>query len=269
MTSKSNNSELIMLQGIMLSESVFSKQYWTEAVATACYTQNRSTIMKRHLKTPYEIFLDNINIAENGRYPPDEYLHPYEPSQRYQTNISDMSFIEPYECPKPIVPETEVSSDQNSQTDQNDHNDQNDQFISKHSSSLRVEDTLVQNTIPIPNSSLSIPSMVTPAPQDRWSQDKHIELVNIIGNLGAIMLTRAMAKELGAASADECLFVDFLSEEEPKKVSEALKHPGWVNSMQEEINQFARNKVWTLVPAPYSKPIICSKWVFRNKRDET
>ncbi|GJR08432.1 retrovirus-related pol polyprotein from transposon TNT 1-94 [Tanacetum coccineum] len=31
------------------------------------------------------------------------------------------------------------------------------------------------------------------------------------------MLTRAMAKELSAASAHECLFVDFLSKEEPKK----------------------------------------------------
>ncbi|GKD39474.1 retrovirus-related pol polyprotein from transposon TNT 1-94, partial [Tanacetum coccineum] len=46
------------------------------------------------------------------------------------------------------------------------------------------------------------------------------------------MLTRAIAKELGAASAHECLFVDFLSEEEPKKVSEVLKHPGWVDAMQ-------------------------------------
>ncbi|GKD82942.1 hypothetical protein Tco_1349781, partial [Tanacetum coccineum] len=45
--------------------------------------------------------------------------------------------------------------------------------------------------------------MVTPAPQNRWSLDKHIELVNIIGNPGAGMLTRDMAKELGAASAHE------------------------------------------------------------------
>ncbi|GKC64309.1 retrovirus-related pol polyprotein from transposon TNT 1-94 [Tanacetum coccineum] len=73
--------------------------------------------------------VDNINIAENERYPPDEYLHPYEPSQRYQTNSNDVSFIEPYECPKPVVLETEVSSDQNGQTDQNDHNDQNDQSV--------------------------------------------------------------------------------------------------------------------------------------------
>ncbi|GJU91121.1 hypothetical protein Tco_1303544 [Tanacetum coccineum] len=50
------------------------------------------------------------------------------------------------------------------------------------------------------------------------------------------MLTRAMAKELSAASAHECLFVDFLFEEETKKVSEALKHPRWVDAMQEELN---------------------------------
>ncbi|GKB05752.1 retrovirus-related pol polyprotein from transposon TNT 1-94 [Tanacetum coccineum] len=78
--------------------------------------------------------------------------------------------------------------------------------------------------------------MVTPAPQDRWSQDKHIELINII---------------------------------EPKKVFEALKHPGWVDAMKDELNQFARNKIWALVPAPYGKTIIGSRWVFKNKRDET
>nr|GEV62479.1 retrovirus-related Pol polyprotein from transposon TNT 1-94 [Tanacetum cinerariifolium] len=83
------------------------------------------------------------------------------------------------------------------------------------------------------------------------------------------MVTRAMAKELSAASAYKCLVLDFFSEEEPKKVFEALQHPGWVDAMQDELNQFAKNKVWTLVPAPYGKTIVGSKWVFRNKRDET
>ncbi|GJR70516.1 hypothetical protein Tco_0016581 [Tanacetum coccineum] len=231
--------------------------------------------------------VDNINIAENERYPPDEYIHPYEPSQRYQTNSNDVSFIEPYECPELVVLETEVSSDQNGQTDQNDKSVQNDEIliddhsehsnhtndekiidnplntkdiqIYEHSSSPRVEDTSVQDTIPIPNPPLPIPSVVTPASQDKWSQDKHIELVNIIGNPGAEMLTRAMANELSVASAHECFFVDFLSKEDPKKVSGVLRHPGWVDAMQDEINQFARNKVWTLVPAPYGKTIIGSK----------
>ncbi|GJV68941.1 hypothetical protein Tco_1484450 [Tanacetum coccineum] len=57
--------------------------------------------------------VDNINIAETERYPPDEYLHSYEPSQRYQTNSNDVSFIESYERPERVVLETEVSSDQN------------------------------------------------------------------------------------------------------------------------------------------------------------
>nr|GEZ53261.1 hypothetical protein [Tanacetum cinerariifolium] len=130
------------------------------------------------------------------------------------------------------------------------------------------EDTLAQNTT-IPSPHLPVSSMVTPAPQDKWSQYKHIELVNIIGNPGARMLIRAMAKQLNAASAHECIFIDFLSEEEPKKVPEALKHPGWVDVMQDELNQFAKNKVCTLVLAPYGKTIIGSKWVFMNKRDES
>ncbi|GKD00735.1 retrovirus-related pol polyprotein from transposon TNT 1-94 [Tanacetum coccineum] len=46
------------------------------------------------------------------------------------------------------------------------------------------------------------------------------------------MLTRAMAKELSVASAHECIYVDFLSKEEHKKVSGADKHPGWVDAMQ-------------------------------------
>ncbi|GKE54350.1 hypothetical protein Tco_1489506, partial [Tanacetum coccineum] len=78
---------------------------------------------------------------------------------------------------------------------------------------------------------------------------------------GAGMLTRSMAKKLSAALAPECLFVDFLSEKEPKKVSEALKHPGWVDAKKYKLNQFARNKVWTLVLSPYGKTIIGSKWV--------
>ncbi|GJS38170.1 retrovirus-related pol polyprotein from transposon TNT 1-94 [Tanacetum coccineum] len=295
------NRTLIEAARTMLSGSAFSKQYWTKAVATACYTQNRSTIVKRHLKTPYEIFrkkilninflhvfgclvyiynhkdhlgkfdekaddgyllgyslvskafgvfntrrqqieetyhitfdespnaikfskpsVDDINIAKTKRYPPDEYLHPYEPSQMYQANSNDVTFIEPYKCPEPVVLETEVLSDENGQTNQNDQSAQTDEILNDD----HIEDTSLHNTIPIPNSSLSIPSMVTLAPQDRWSQDKHIKLVNIIGNLGAGMLTIAMAKELSAALTHECHFVDFLSEEEPKKVFEALQHPG-------------------------------------------
>ncbi|GJY79207.1 retrovirus-related pol polyprotein from transposon TNT 1-94 [Tanacetum coccineum] len=52
-------------------------------------------------------------------------------------------------------------------------------------------------------------------------------------------------KDSEAASAHECLYVNFLSEMEPKKLIEALEEEGWIIAMQEELNQFERNKLWT------------------------
>ncbi|GJZ43050.1 hypothetical protein Tco_0590305 [Tanacetum coccineum] len=95
-----------------------------------------------------------------------------------------------------------------------------------------------------------------------------LEILNLRGELTKGMLTRSVAAKLIAASARECLYVDFLCKIEPKKVFEALKHLRWVDTMQEELNQFYRNKVWTLIPLPYGKIAIGSKWVFRNKMDE-
>ncbi|GJY88989.1 retrovirus-related pol polyprotein from transposon TNT 1-94 [Tanacetum coccineum] len=181
----------------------------------------------------------------------------------YQTNSNNVIFIEPYECPEPVVLETEVPSYQNGQTDQNDHNDQNDQSaqtdeilnddqfehsnytndkqiidnlpntediqIFEHLSSLSIEDASIHNTIPILN------------PSHPWS----LQLLKTDG-----LRTNILRWSISL-------------------VSEALQHPGWVDAMQDELNQFAKNKVWTLVLAPYGKTIIGSKWVFRNKRDET
>ncbi|GJT81313.1 retrovirus-related pol polyprotein from transposon TNT 1-94 [Tanacetum coccineum] len=93
-----------------------------------------------------------------------------------------------------------------------------------------------------------------PVPQDRWSRDQHIELVNIIGNPGEGMLTRSMAAKLTAASTSECLFADFLSEMEAKTVSEALKHPCWIDAMnkKDEHGTTTKNKA-RLVAQGYSQ----------------
>jgi hypothetical protein len=37
--------------------------------------------------------------------------------------------------------------------------------------------------------------------------------------------------------------------------------------MQEELNNFKRNKVWSMVERP-KQNIVSTKWVFRNKQDE-
>ncbi|GJX52599.1 retrovirus-related pol polyprotein from transposon TNT 1-94, partial [Tanacetum coccineum] len=91
----------------------------------------------------------------------------------------------------------------------------------------------------------------THVPQDRWSREKNIEIVNIISEPLAGITTRSRVKDSDAASAHECLYANFLSEMEPKKLIEALEEEGWIIAMQEELNQFERNKVWNLVPKPH------------------
>nr|GFB42590.1 retrovirus-related Pol polyprotein from transposon TNT 1-94 [Tanacetum cinerariifolium] len=55
---------------------------------------------------------------------------------------------------------------------------------------------------------------------------------------------------------------------EPANVVEALKDANWVSAMQDELDHFARLKVWRLVPRLEGKTIIKTKWIFKNKKDE-
>ncbi|GJX37353.1 retrovirus-related pol polyprotein from transposon TNT 1-94 [Tanacetum coccineum] len=53
--------------------------------------------------------------------------------------------------------------------------------------------------------------------------------------------TRSRIRDSDATSASECLYVNFLSEMEPKKLIEALEEE-WIIAIQKEPNQFERNK---------------------------
>ena len=54
---------------------------------------------------------------------------------------------------------------------------------------------------------------------------------------------------------------------EPLKVEQALRDLDWIIAKQEELNNFERNQVWTLVERPNTN-VIGIKWVFHNKQDE-
>ncbi|GJS07215.1 hypothetical protein Tco_0364011 [Tanacetum coccineum] len=62
-----------------------------------------------------------------------------------------------------------------------------------------------------------------PIPQDRWSREKHIDLVNILGEPQPGVTTRSRIRDSETASTHECLYVNFLSETKPKKLIEALE----------------------------------------------
>jgi hypothetical protein len=67
--------------------------------------------------------------------------------------------------------------------------------------------------------------------------------------------------------ANFCEHYSFVSSIEPFRVEEALQDPDWMLAMQEELNNFNRNEVWSLVPRP-KQNVVGTKRVFRNKQDE-
>nr|GEW80830.1 retrovirus-related Pol polyprotein from transposon TNT 1-94 [Tanacetum cinerariifolium] len=90
---------------------------------------------------------------------------------------------------------------------------------------------------------------------NRWSREKHIELVNIIGKPLDDIITKSRVRDSEAALAHKCLYVNFLSKMDPKKLIETLVEEGWIIAMQEELNQFERNKdkaLYGLKQAPQS-----------------
>ncbi|GKB86733.1 putative ribonuclease H-like domain-containing protein [Tanacetum coccineum] len=87
-------------------------------------------------------------------------------------------------------------------------------------------------------------------------------------NLEEHSLFSSVQQRINHKDFQNCLFTCFYSQEEPKKVVQALKNPSWIEAMQEELLQFKLQEVWTLVELHNEKRAIGTKWVFRNKNDE-
>jgi hypothetical protein len=83
---------------------------------------------------------------------------------------------------------------------------------------------------------------------------------NILGDIEKGVTTRSRI-------ANFCKHYSFISFFEPFKVEDALHDLNWVVAMQEELNNFKCNKVWSLVERP-KQNIVGTKWVFHNKQDE-
>jgi hypothetical protein len=55
---------------------------------------------------------------------------------------------------------------------------------------------------------------------------------------------------------------------DPRDVGHALSDSSWVNAMHEDLENFERNQVWTLVEPPHDVNVIGTKWSFKNKQGE-
>ncbi|GJZ78553.1 retrovirus-related pol polyprotein from transposon TNT 1-94 [Tanacetum coccineum] len=175
---------------------------------------SRSIIRKRHGKTTYDVF--------RGRYPDISYFYMFgffvhihnhrDHLGKFDKKADDEFFLEyTIADDHPVMNKLDVFES----ADNLDLAESQDIIINEPISEAEPSQTIIS-----PSAEVFINPFV---PQDRWSREKHIDLVNIIGEPLAGVTTRSTIRESKAASAHECLYVNFLFEIELKRLIEALE----------------------------------------------
>ncbi|GJU80410.1 retrovirus-related pol polyprotein from transposon TNT 1-94 [Tanacetum coccineum] len=195
---KRRNHTLVEASRIMLIYAKAPLFLWAEAVATACYTQNRSMIRRRHGKTPYELLHDKPPDLSNS-HTTQETQTPII-SHNVEEDNHDIEVAHMGNDPYFGIPIPEVASDQSSSSD-------------------------VIHTIVPPDHQVS-------EHNSKWTKDHPLE--NIIGNLDRPVSTRLQLHE----QALFCYYDAFLTLVEPKNYKDALTQACWIEAMQEELHEF-------------------------------
>ncbi|KAJ9557913.1 hypothetical protein OSB04_012527 [Centaurea solstitialis] len=226
------NRTLVEAARSMMAHSGVPQSFWAEAVSTACYTQNRTLIVKRTGKTAYEMV--------EQRKPNIDYFRVFGCKCYVLNDQDDLGSLNPVVC----EPRLEASPQNNPTAGSSSRNQQ--EFFA-----VQDENDATNNR----------QAYVTHPHTRRWTKDHPPS--QIIGSPSQPVTTRS-AKH----TENLILFGGFLSDFEPSDVWQALTDPDWVIAMQDELAEFERNKVWRLVERPWGKTIIGLKWILRNKTDE-
>ncbi|GJV63470.1 retrovirus-related pol polyprotein from transposon TNT 1-94 [Tanacetum coccineum] len=93
---------------------------------------------------------------------------------------------------------------------------------------------------------------------DRYTKNHPLE--QVIGDPSKQVMTRKRLQ----TDAEVCMYALIVSTIELKNIKEAML---WIESMQDELNQFKCLDVWELVECPVGRNIIKVKWIWKNKTD--
>ncbi|GKB79753.1 retrovirus-related pol polyprotein from transposon TNT 1-94, partial [Tanacetum coccineum] len=251
---------------------------WAEAVATACYTQNRFVIRLRHGKTPYELLHDNL---------PDLSFFYVFCALCYPTNDSkNLGKLQPkadigiFISYAPTKKAFQIYNRRTKRIIETIHVDFNEltAMASEHSSlgpalhemtPAIISSGLVPNPPPstsvdhpAPEVIVPIPEVVAPEPAastgspssttiDQEAPSPNVAHMNNDPFFGIPILE----KDSKASSSSDVI---------PTVVHTATPNSEHIEAMQEELHEFERLKVWELVPRPDKVMVITLKWIYRG-----
>nr|GEU56729.1 retrovirus-related Pol polyprotein from transposon TNT 1-94 [Tanacetum cinerariifolium] len=248
------------LCGPMRIGSINGKRYiLVEAIATACFTQNRSIIHRRFNKTPYELI--------NGRKLDISFLHVfgalcYPKNDREDIGKLGAKGLDLTYASSTITTQqpTEGELDLLFEAMYDDYIDTAPTPTNSSSHATNIPITSQDVDELNPNSMFDGNTFVNPFVNSSTSASESSSSQNVDPSN---MHTNQLRSD-----GDMCMYTLTISTMEPKNVKEAMTNPAWIDSMQEELLQFKRLDVWVLVPAPDNISPLTLKWLFKNKHEE-
>nr|GEX31696.1 hypothetical protein [Tanacetum cinerariifolium] len=279
---KRRNRTLVEATRTMLSALKLPLFFWTEAIATACYTQNRSIIIPTHDQMAYHII--------NDRKPLIKHLHIFccicyitrdgEHLDKMKEKGDLCILASDYDNPDPIPQRKDVSSSADAHVPSQQELDLQfgplyDEFFNVGSNpqdkqpTMNIQPTSAPSTptyvhaeenndnqaeeVHLPDDEFTNP-FCAPAEDVLESSSHNIEQVR--GNPSRPVQTRRQL----ATYSEMCVFALTVSTAESKNIKEAMADFARIEAMQEELHQFYRLQVWELVDKPFGKSVIRLKW---------
>nr|GFA67063.1 retrotransposon protein, putative, unclassified [Tanacetum cinerariifolium] len=252
----------------MLADAKLPVTFWAKAVNTACYVQNRVLVNKSHNKTLYELF--------NGRSPAIGFLKPFGCHVMILNNLDHLGKFEAkgdeavvagtnytnfsgtkdaarQEVKKDVSSlryialtnwihevHLESSSSQPQETCNSDKPESSGNSNPTATSTNPLADQLETLTVetPIPTVSSPVPTACLNDSPEPSKESNGVEAD--VSNMETTI----------TASPTPALKIHKDHPKKPKKISDTLQDPRWVEAMQVELLQFKIQNVWTLVDCP-------------------
>nr|GEW76272.1 retrovirus-related Pol polyprotein from transposon TNT 1-94 [Tanacetum cinerariifolium] len=289
------NQTLVEAAQTMLSATKVPLFFWAEAIATTCFTQNRSlsrAYMVFNKRTRVIVETTHVNFDELPHMA-SNHVSSFLGPQCQGTTLEHDSLSPGIKCQETITQtdrivttsneldllfnpmfdellngSSKVVSKSSAVTIADAHNQQmiaendqveNDEFINIFCTPVQDRGETSSRHV----DSLNMHTFYQHHPsKHHWTKDHPLE--HIIGNPSQSVRTRRQLESDG----EMCMFALTMSRTEPKNIKEAMADSAWIELMQKELHQFDRLDVWELVDRPLCKNVINMKWLWKNKHDE-
>nr|GEX51875.1 uncharacterized mitochondrial protein AtMg00810-like [Tanacetum cinerariifolium] len=281
------NRTLFEAARTLLADSLLPIPFWAEAVNTACYVQNRCKFQGKvdeGFLVGYSVYSKAFRVFNSRTCIVQETLHNNKDAHTDGKEHDDdiQKSMSPDIHSLSCGDQTRKQGDKAKNKDKGkspvvtitgfrDLNEEFSECINNSSNEVNVDGSSVFAAgLNFTNSTndFSVAGPSNSAMPNLEDLSHNADVVGVeadTNNMESIISTRSMARAVrdqGGISQmfnedfHTCMFACFLSQEEPKRVHQALKDPSWIESMQEELIQFKMQKVWILVDLPYGKRAI-------------